>query len=218
MAHTLNTKSDWLSFRTDIEIHSLSFYLGKIHTQLGEMAKDFIKKVEDEAKEIEDDEEREQYYEWQQDEYWYYEAIFPQIFLNSFHTNAYSLLETEINHIATRIGEKKKQKFTVSDVRTGDYLDSAVYYIQKLTGIDAKKINRHCWNDLKDAQRLRNIIVHSNGSINKTSDISLAKKLNVYNESKKEVVITYVYCQNFLKNLKTFFTGIYKETKTGNHL
>ena len=218
---TLGTKSDRLEFGTYVEIQSLSYYLDKLYTQLGNMAKDFMEWTKSELQKIEDYEEKGKFFGEHLVNYWQLTKGFPRLFLNSFHIAAYSLLETEIYNIARHIGKKQNQKFDVSEIRGGDYLESASYYIKKLTGIDAKQFS--CWNGLKDGQRLRNIIVHSNGKITKKSDTDLAKKCGVYDydasrASGKEVTITHDYCKRFIDLVRTFFSEMYTQTKAGKFL
>lgn len=206
----------WLQFWTDVQIKSLSYYLDKLYTELGHMADEFTEWMISEAQKIEDDKEREEFFESYQIDSWYHEEVFPRLFLNSFHVTAYSLLETETYNIARQIGRKKNQQFDVSEIRGGNYLESASYYIKKLTGIDAKQFSS--WHGLTDGQKLRNIIVHSNGKVIETRDIRLAKRCRVYDTKKKEVKITPDYCESFMKLLKTFFSEMYKQIKSGRVL
>lgn len=216
---TLGTKIVWLEMGTGIEMQSLLFYLNKLYSQLGDMAEDFKKSLDSQAQKIEDKEELARFFDWHQDEYWQYAEVFPRLFLNSFHVAAYSLLETETCKIATRIGKKQNQKFDVSEIRGGGYFESAIYYIKKLTGLDARDDSQFsCWSDLKDGQELRNIMVHFNGKVTKESHARLARKCRVYDASRKEVTLTHDYCKRFMELLKTFFSELYTEMEVGKVL
>ncbi len=210
--------SDFQNIYTDIEIESLSFYLEKLYAQLGHMAEDFDKEIQSKAKEIVDEQDKDMFFEAHQEDFWHYDKVFPRTFLNSFLVAAYSLLEIEIIKIARRIGSKQKQPFDVSEIRSGGYLDTAIYYINKLTNIDISDKTFICLPSLKDGQRLRNIIVHSNGKVTKDSEIKLAKKCGVYDASEKEVTLTHDYCKIFIRSLKAFFAELYELTKAGNYL
>ena len=220
----LETTSDLLEFGTYIEIESLSYYLDKLHTQLGNMTEDFMEWTKSEVQKIEDAERRGNVFDANLVEYWQLTKVFPRLFLNSFHIAAYSLLETETRKIATQIGKKQNQKFEVSEIRSGGYLESAIYYIKKLTGIDAKNPRQFsCWSDLKDGQELRNTIVHFNGEVIKERGIKLAKKCGVYDydassTSGKEVTITHDYCKKFIDSLRAFFSEMYAQMKAGDFL
>jgi len=135
---TLETTSDLLEFGTYIEVESLLYYLDKLYTRLGNMTEDFMEWTKSEVQKIEDGEKRDNFLDVNFAEYWQLTKVFPRLFLNSFHIAAYSLLETETCKIATQIGKKQNEKFDVSEIRGRGYLESAIYYIKKLTGIDAK--------------------------------------------------------------------------------
>ena len=211
------TKHYWLQeYWTHVQIESLSYYLDKLHTQLEDMAEQFKEWMKSEAQKLPDGEEKEEFLQSQAIDSWYHEEVFPRLFLNSFYLTAYSLLETEICSIANQIGKKQEQKFDLSEIRGGKHLGPAIYYIKKLTSIDAKQFS--CWNGLKDGQELRNIIAHSNGKVTERKDIDLAKRCRVYDTSRKEVRITHDYCESFIKLLKTFFGEIYKQMEAGNFL
>jgi len=206
----------WPELLTNMQIEGLSYYLDELYTELGNMVEGFKKLAESEAQKLLDDKEKEKFFEEHQIAFWYHEKIFPRLFLNSFHLAAYSVFETEIYNIARQIGKKKKQQFDVSEIRGSNYLESASYYIKKLTGIDTKQFS--CWPGLTDGQKLRNIIAHSNGKVTEAKDISLARRCKVYDASKKDVKITYDYCESFIKLLKTFFSEMYKQIEVGRFL
>lgn len=225
MVRVLETMSDWLSVGTDIKIDELRDYLNTLKIQLENMVSDYEKRIEAEAKTIQDEQERQDFYEWSGEEYWRYKENFPRILLNSFHVTAYTLLESEIYSVASRVGKKQNQVFDVSEIRGKDYLQSTCYYIEKLTAVDAKTFGS--WSELTEGQRLRNIIVHSNGKLMANKDIELAKKYKVCSESSielpsgrsiKELSITYDYCKAFLDTLRAFFTELYKRMKAGSFL
>jgi len=225
MVRVLETFSDWLSVRTDIKINELRDYLDTLNKQLAFMAEDYEEKIEAQAKQIENNRERDEFYEWSSEEYWNYKETFPDILLNSFHVSAYILLESEIYSVSRRLGKKQKQLFGVSDFGGRDYLKLASFYINKLTGINAQGFAS--WQRIEDGRTLRNNIVHSNGILTKKHDIDVAKKYNLLKESKIEVTsgrstkhlsITYDYNKSFIATLKEFFDELYKGMKAGDYL
>jgi len=115
--------------------------------------------------------------------------------------------------------------FDVSDIKGNDYIQSACYYIKQLTQIDAKSFQT--WNKIMESRRLRNIITHSNGRLENTEDIALAKKYKVLDDSMLEILstrpiqqicITYEYSKSFLTTLRKFFNELYSLIKAGNYL
>ena len=127
-------------------------------------------------------------------------------------------MESELYSIARGIGKKYKQVFNVDDIKQGDYLSSASFYIQKLTNIDTKQFS--AWNKLKEGQRLRNIIVHSNGYLIEQKEIIFAKGVNVFDSDshKPQLLLTYEYCKSFISNISLFFPELYEQIKANNAL
>jgi hypothetical protein len=203
----------------DMKINEMRYYLDDLIKSLNNMEKEFHKRTEEQARKIHDDQERNEFYEFSSDEYWRYKETFPRIFLNSFHVSAYSLLESETLAIARNIGRKQKQVFDVFDIRGGDYLNSASLYIEKLTGIKANQFGM--WNTLKDAQRLRNIIVHLNGRLSEPSDIEIVKRLNVFNDDSLDYPVVFVsvdYSKLFLDSISAFLTELLSQVEKGKYL
>ena len=221
----LETMTDWLSVGTDINIEQLRHYLDTLKEQLEFMADDFDKKIEAEGKQIEDDQERDDFYEWNNEEYWNYKETFPRILFNSFHVSAYTLLESEMYSVARRLGKKQKQLFDVSDFGGKDYLKSASFYINKIAGINAQDFAS--WQRLEDGRTLRNNIVHSNGILTKKHETDVAKKYDLLKETNIEVTsgrsikhlsISYDYSKSFIATLVDFFHELYKGMKSGDYL
>lgn len=228
MVHILETRTDWLHVRTEGKIKELRNYLNTLIKQLDDISNDYENRVETDAQNIEDEEEREQYYEWSREEYWDYKETFPRILLNSFHVTSVTLLESELFSIASRIGKKQNQLFDVSEMKGNDYIQSARYYIKKLTQLDIKDSQTpQTWNKIMEGRRLRNIITHSNGILENSIEISLAKKCKVHDDSIFELLsirpihqifITREYSKSFLTTLMKFFHELYNNIKAGNHL
>jgi hypothetical protein len=171
---------------------------------------------------IDDEQERAQFEDWAQEEYWDYKETYPRILLNSFHVSTVSLLESELFSIAKRIGQKQDD---VSKIKGRDYIRSACNYIEKLTKIDCEKFT--IWTEIVDGRTLRNIITHSNGIIEKPDDLDLARRYNVLNDSTLEtlsvrtvqqVQITYEYSTGFLKSITQFFEQLFDSINAGKFL
>jgi hypothetical protein len=207
---------EWL---IKMKIDEMRYYLDDLIKSLNKMEKEFNQRTEEQARQIVDDQEREEFYDFTNAEYWRYKETFPRIFLNSFHVSSYSLLESETLAMARDIGKKQKQVFDVFDIKGGDYLNSASLYIERLTGIKANQFG--IWNTLKDAQRLRNIIVHLNGRLSEPNDINLAKRLNVFNDGSLDYPVVFVsvdYSKLFLDSISAFLTDLLSQLEKGKYL
>lgn len=210
---------------TITKLDDLRQYLDVLKKQIDSMAEDYSKKMDAEVKAIESAHEKDEYYDIHLDEYWQYTETFPRIFMNSFLIITYSLLETQTHGVAKRIRKRFHEIFDVDEIRGGGNLDAAILFIKKLTNVDAKQFSS--WNAIKDAQRLRNIIVHANGYIAPDSqqDKELAQKYNVLDQSMIDEVgtsistisITYDYCLAVLDTLDSFFSDLFEQIKRASH-
>jgi len=206
---------------TITKLLELRQYLDVLKKQIDVMAEDYYRKMEEEVKAIDNPEEKNEYYENSMEEYWRYTERFPRIFMNGFLIIAYSLLETQTHSVAKRMQRKFGEVFDVDEIRGGGDLEAAILYIKKLTRVDAKQFSS--WDDIKDAQRLRNIIVHSNGQIasDSTKDIELAEKCGVLDKTMIDVMgrsifmvlNTYDYNLTLLDAQDAFFADLYGQTK-----
>jgi hypothetical protein len=214
----LKTSADFHSVGTDIRISELKDYLELLVKQLEIIAKDYNEHIKEVADKITNEREREEFYEDSGETYWDYRKTYPRILLNSFLVAAYSLLESEICSLASRIGRKKKQVFDITDFGSRDYLGIASKYIYKLTGIKVQDFKS--WNSIDDGRQIRNIIVHSNGKITKQHDFDLSKRYKFLDDSTLDfpsirpttrLSITYEYCHSFLVSMGEFFSDFYTE-------
>ncbi len=212
----LNKKSDWYPVLTEMKISEMSNCLDVLNKQLLLMVEEFKINIDEKAKQITDEKQKENFYQWYIDDYWNYSQTFPRILFNSFHVSTYSLLESEIYTIANILGQKHTQKFKGSAFAGRNYLNNASKYINQFTGIDISNFNS--WTDIEDGRTLRNNIAHSNGILIKKHDIDIAKKYNLITEtdldkdfrSIKHLSITYNYNKYFISVLLGFFTNLYQ--------
>lgn len=218
MARISNPKVAFLSAGTHFRINELRHYLDTLKKQLEIIVKDYKKHTDEQAKKIKGPRGRDEFYEFSVELHWDYTVTFPRILLNSFHVAAYTLFESEIFSLASRIGRKQKQLFDVSDFPGRDYLKIASFYILKVTGVKAQEFQ--AWNPIDDGRHIRNIIVHSNGVPSTQHDFDLAKRYGFIDESTMELSsgrvilrlsITYEYCQSFLQTMEEFFTELYSK-------
>lgn len=225
MSPLIKTFSDWASIGTDIKINELRDYLETLQKQLKIMTDGYEKQVNDQAKQIEDELARNEFYEWSSEDYWNYKETFPRILFNSFLVSAYSLLESEIYSIARRLGQKQEQLFKVDDFGSRNYLNTASSYINKLTNINAQDFTS--WPLVEDGRTLRNNIVHSNGVLSRIHEIEVANKYALVKETDisissgrpiRHLAITFDYNKSFISTLKKFFGELYEGMKAGDHL
>lgn len=216
MVREISTMADWLSTGTDIRVDQLRDYLKTLNEQLVTVASDYDQRIENEAKQIQDEQQRAEFYEFSSDRHWAYAETFPRILFNSFHLAAYAFFEAELISIASMIGRKQKQAFAVTDFGTRDYLSTASLYVERLTRVRPQDFRS--WEALTVARWCRNLIVHSNGTLRKQKDIDFAERHGFIDRSQLDpsvlrstwpLSLTYEYCHSLLDTIKVFFRDLY---------
>ena len=109
MGRKINTKADWLRFHTEDKINDLRNYLNILVKNLEEASEELSNRFDTEIEQIDDEQDRAQYEDWAQEEYWDYKETYPRILLNSFHVSTITLLESELFSIASKIGKNQNQ-------------------------------------------------------------------------------------------------------------
>ncbi|MBN1151881.1 MAG: hypothetical protein JXA58_01605 [Dehalococcoidia bacterium] len=208
---------------TELRFLQLSWYLEELASQLITMAEDHDASIEQAAQRIEDEAKRAEFLQYTAEEHWEYTLTFPRILFNSFHVAAYSLLEHELQSLASLTGRKRNQLIDVTDFRGTDYLGNAARYIERTTGVDVTHLDS--WQPIDDARRARNIIVHHNGLLLNQSQLELARKCNCLDQSTFDLASgeplmlwssTRPYCDNFLTDIGNFLTDLY--SRAGEYL
>lgn len=129
----------------------------------------------------------------------------------------YSIVETALRACAERVGKERASAFGVSDMK-GNGLDPSVRYIERVTGIDAKKDS--AWPHLQDMQALRNILVHRGGRrstsaahqnefdglVDRCEGLSKASRLG----ADDEFWVALRLCREFVGQVEDFFKRLFK--------
>ncbi len=92
----------------------------------------------------------------------------PLIIWYSIFTYCYHLLETKLNHICKILFEQRKYKVKINDLvsRGGSGLFRAKDYLIKIANINFPDSSKE-WNDIVLYSKIRNIIVHNSGYVDK---------------------------------------------------
>jgi hypothetical protein len=133
----------------------------------------FEKIVEAQAKAISDDSERNEFYEYQSNEYWKLNESFVRILRNSFLITIFSFMENRIDAICDKLQKKHRMQISWRDLR-GDILDRGALYIENFVGHSPNEIS--VWSNIRNYQKIRNSIVHNDGQIQEEAVIDYASK------------------------------------------
>lgn len=106
------------------------------------------------------------------------EEVFPSLLRESVFVTLYALLESELNQLCYLFDKHANHAMELEDV-SGSGIFRAKKYLIKVAGMDFPSRNPD-WGDIRNYNRIRNCIMHSQGSIREASN-----KLNnyIYNHS-----------------------------------
>ncbi len=151
------------------------------------------------------------------DEYFLYANEYPNILRNSFLITCYSYLEHELIYQCKILKSLPKD---INDVKGHSILDRAKDYL-KLIDLDISKSKS--WNEIKNIQKIRNCIVHSDGILNyeKAADhirsyIEERRERDIFIQNNK-VVLTADYCRYVVKMFREFDYEIQPAIFNWNH-
>ncbi|RYD50679.1 MAG: hypothetical protein EOP52_13545 [Sphingobacteriales bacterium] len=96
--------------------------------------------------------------------------------------SSYSLLESELRRLCIILQETTNEKLSLKDISGSDYFGSMIKYLSLVIDIDTNKLE-HYISKIRDLQKLRNKIVHSNGELisnteDKESRVNLLRIIN----------------------------------------
>lgn len=163
---------------------------------------------------------------WEPQEYAAEKLLLNHKFHNSIPTVAaysaiillYSIVETQLDGFAEHIGQKQASKLRVNDM-AGHGIERSALYLKRVLSIDVK--TDPAWSQLKDLQKVRNIIAHRGGKRGEergqqnTVDDLLRRYPHVLEIRKRrvfqdEIWISMTLCRDFAKFIGGFFERIFK--------
>lgn len=163
---------------------------------------------------------------WEPEEYAAEKLILNHKFRNSIPTVAaysaiillYSIVETQMDGFAEHIGQKQASKLRVNDM-AGHGVERSALYLKLVLSIDVK--TDPVWSQLKDLQKVRNIIAHRGGKCGErriqqdTVDDLLRRYPHVLEIRKRrgfqdELWISMDLCRDFAETIDGFFERTFK--------
>ena len=93
--------------------------------------------------------------------------VFPSILWRTTFLHSYFLLESSLNQICKNIQEAENYQLTVKDI-SGAGIQRASIYLRKVCNITIP-FETVFWTELQDFNKVRNILVHSDGEVEKSN-------------------------------------------------
>ncbi len=136
-----------------------------------------------------------------------YKDIFPSKLRYSAIVLIWIFLETRLREMCKEIEKRKKLRLKEKDFK-GPIIERCKTYLEKVCDI---RIEEKIWSELMDVQKIRNCIIHANGSIKDSSDNKYLKQLTKNEEVDLEIdyegflLINREYVLQLLVLIKKFF-------------
>ncbi|OGO30514.1 MAG: hypothetical protein A2Z29_11030 [Chloroflexi bacterium RBG_16_56_11] len=160
--------------------------------------------------------QRQEFYDFYQDDYWQYDERFPRILRNSFFVSAISLLEYELNLLCSRLKKDYDIRINLSDFRGGT-LEQIRKYLQNARL--AFPLNNRNWQEINNYYKLRNCIVHVNGLVmelehkDRINLIPYLKRKGLVSQDtiKQEIALTKSFCEEVIGTIQNFLIELEKK-------
>ena len=144
-----------------------------------------------------------------------FEFTFPGILWKSIFLNFYFFLESSLDQICNNIQNSKDYELTLKDI-SGNGIFRSSLYLKKVCGI-TKSFDTETWQSLNEFNKIRNILVHSNGIVvNSRPEIkTICNKHSIemykFDNSDSVILIKKEFCDLSLETISKFFRDIYSE-------
>lgn len=137
---------------------------------------------------------------------------FPALANGALFVAIYSFLEYEMTSLCGKLQREKKYGLKVGDLRDKGITASKVY-LTKVCGIEFPSGSKE-WQAIKNCQRVRNVIVHNRGRIEKDNSEHdkarefLKREHSATIDDNDNVQITADFCLSFIETVKQFFVQL----------
>ena len=192
-------------------------FLNSLEPRVDEVLKDWVEATELEAAQIEDADNRAEFWDFHIDDY-NDRLEFKTILLSSFFLSAFALLEYHNIKICDQIRKDKDCPFSVYDLRSGGpSIEEAKTYLERL-GVESPSRNSRKWQAIMDYKWVRNRLVHDAGYLRNEKESAHAKSLGILSDRyfKPSLVLTKEFCDKALVDFQGFLLDIersyYQET------
>lgn len=158
-------------------------------------------------------EELREFFEFENEDRWRYEAKFPRLLRNSFLVSCWSLLEREIYLVCKSLRKDKQIPIKADDLRY-DFLERSKLYFQ-IAGLSLS-YNDGTWQELNRYYKIRNCIVHNHGLVDKYAEeqdfMRYAEQKGIISKDtiEKEIALTKEFCKEVIETIRRFGGSVSK--------
>jgi hypothetical protein len=214
-AHPLN----WYPYEITGAVELLVAYVNDIEAQVEKGISDFKANTEQIVVEPEHEEDPGRVitvHKGLDDGTWHLESVFEEYFPNLQRRSAlitlYSFFESELDTLCSRVKTHENFKLDVSDLGEKGILRSTTYLLKvaQLNGIR----NSAEWNEIRNIQSIRNLLVHADGKLGRNGDGGPAKVVDYIARSdflrgEAEIDIQHGYLAHCLETFNVYFAQLH---------
>ena len=190
------------------ELHSR--FLDILDPHLEKTLQDWQQAVEQQAQQIDDDDARNDFYEFHSDEYLEH-MEFRVILMNSFFSASFALFENQLMRICQSAKRKSGSPFAVKDLGSPSPTDRAKTYLKKL-GIEFPADSQG-WQQITKYREIRNKILHEGANLpdeGHLSDFARAKQIVSTWGGSLNLELTRRFCDDAARDMKRFLLGVHR--------
>ena len=190
----------------------LKQYLEVTETYLAKAGRDFEASIYARANKL-PEEERNEFLDFNLDDIWQHQEIFPRILRNSLFLAIISLLEFEIGDLCRTLKKSKDIRINLSDLK-GDILEQVKIYLNNAR-LEHVSLNPF-WQDINNYYLVRNCIAHNHGVIKGAGKEQalrdyLGKKGIISKDTIiEEVALTSQFCNEVVEKIQNFLVELSK--------
>lgn len=195
-----------ISYEWDLQ----SRYLNLLEPYLADTLRDWMQAIEQKAQQIDDEGERDEFYDFYSDEYHEHLEL-GGILMNSFFQASFALFENQLMRICRKAQQNCGSPFSVRDLGSSSPTERAKIYLRKL-GVEFPAETPE-WHEITNYRKIRNVITHEGGILPPQGQIKVfAKAKRIVNPSggNTNLKLTRPFCNGAIKTFRRFMLEIHR--------
>lgn len=184
-------------------------FLDLLEPYLAEVVHDWGQELDRQARQIDDEEQRDEFYHFHIDDY-HDMTQHRVILMNSFFTASFALFEYHLTWLCGHVQQSRDIPFSVNDLKYS-LTNRAKSYLTKLCipfPSDAPE-----WQEINRYQEIRNKIMHEGGFVSDTwGNYSYADANGIVNAPAERLELTRPFCEKALKDFERFLLMVSHST------
>ncbi len=211
-------RGSWYELERSRISHNINVYrrfLRLLEPHVNEAFKDWKQAIDQEAEQIHDEEQRDIFYDFHSDDFYEHQQ-YKSILMNSFFVSSYAFFECQVMEICYSTQQALRCPFSVNDLKSHSATTGAKVYLKKL-GV-AFPSDTSEWNEITHYNRIRNKIMHEDGSFDSEWQTrEYAKKNGIVSSwhidrdiGVMQLELTQPFCEEALDNYNLFLRKLHR--------